>query len=128
MKTLEPIYANLYNRIARPDQQFTITQYFLQQWVPLLGGELAWLVVALRERCHEARTGDGWGQCLTTHEELAAEIGVRPQAIPRLLRHEHAGKFLQVEGDCYLVRLDEPMTPEDEARCTRRSPMQPTRR
>ncbi|HIC95823.1 TPA: XRE family transcriptional regulator, partial [Candidatus Bipolaricaulota bacterium] len=127
---LEQAYANAYNEIVQPDRVFVASQYFRRKWVPLLGPSLAWLIIALRQRCYYNReTGELRDWCLVTQKELAEEIGVSRRTLQRLLRHPYAGWFIeeiqceyhynprlkkQVRGaSFYRVRMDDPLTPED---------------
>jgi len=129
---LQEVYANLYNEITQPDRVAVMTQYFRQNWVPRLGHSLAWLIIALRQHCYwNRKTGEVRSWCQVTQEELAAEIGVEPRTIRRLLQQPEVGRFIiEVkerygydrrlgkrvrETTTYQIRMDDPLTPEDEA-------------
>ena len=129
---LQEVYANLYNEITQPDRVAVMTQYFRQNWVPRLGHSLAWLIISLRQRCYwNRKTGEVRNWCQVTQEELAAEIGVEPRTIRRLLQQPEASRFIiEVkerygydqrlgkrvrETTTYQIRMDDPLTPEDEA-------------
>lgn len=126
-------YANIYNELVKPDKVFVGTQYFRRRWVPLLGPALAWIIVALRQHCYWRKsTGEKRDWCLITQEELAAEVGVSPATLKRLLKHPHAGKFIVKikhryrydarlgkrirQKSMYQIRMDDPLVPEDETR------------
>jgi hypothetical protein len=134
---VQEAYANLYNEITQPDKVFVSTQYFRRQWVPRLGHTLAWLILALRQRCYwNKRTGEERDWCVVTQEELAQEIGVELRTVRRLLQAEHASKFIVEmrgryqydnrlgkrvrEDTLYRVRMDDPLVPEDEERLRQR--------
>jgi len=129
---LQKVYANLYNEIIEPDRVVVMTQYFRRAWVPRLGHSLAWLIIALRQRCYwNRKTGELRNSCQVTQEDLAAEIGVEPRTVRRLLEHPLAERFIiEVKGrynydqrlgkrvretTTYQIRMDDPLTPEDEA-------------
>jgi len=125
---LKQIYINAYNQIVRPDDGFWASNYFRTKWVPLLGHRLAWLIIALRRRCHYS--GREW--CEVSYQELAAEIGVSRRTVIRLLQSEYARFFIQEvkQAHCYnpakgkpmqkpnryRVQMDDPLTPEDQKR------------
>lgn len=130
---LQEAYANVYNEIVKPDRVFVATQYFRKKWLPLLGASLAWVIVALRQHCYWNReTGEKRDWCLISQEELASEVGISVATLKRLLKHEHADKFIidithryrydrkrrkQVRRkSMYRIRMDDPLTPEDEVR------------
>jgi hypothetical protein len=128
---LQEAYANLYNEITKPKQVFVDSQYFRKKWVPLLGHSLGWLVVALRQHCYWNRqTGELRDWCVVSQEEIAEEVGIDSRTLRRLLKREYADKFvLEVDKryrydsklgkqvrvkTFYRIRMDDPLTPEDE--------------
>jgi hypothetical protein len=130
---LQEAYANIYNELVKPDKVFVASQYFRQRWVPLLGPTLAWVIIALRQHCYwNKNTGEKRDWCRVSQEGLAREVGIGITTLKRLLKHEHAGKFIlaaasryrydpklrkQVREPCtYRIRMDDPLIPEDEAR------------
>ena len=129
---LQEAYANLYNEIVKPDRIFVATQYFRKNWVPRLGSSLAWVIIALRQHCYWSReSGEKRDWCLISQEELAGEAGISVATLKRLLKREHADKFIievthryrydpnkrkQVRKKSrYRLRMDDPLMPEDEA-------------
>jgi hypothetical protein len=134
---LQEAYANVYNEIVKPDRVFVATQYFRQKWVPLLGHSLAWVIIALRQHCYwskETKEKRDW--CVIGQEELAAETGTSVATLKRLLQHEHASKFITDishryrydtqlgkkvrRKSMYRIRMDDPLTPDDEDRLKER--------
>lgn len=128
---LQAAYTTLYNEITEPDRVVVITQYFRRVWMPRLGPALAWLIIALRQRCYRNRkTGEVRNLCQVTQEELAAELGMEPRTVRRLLEQPDAGRFvIESKGKysydrelgkrvrtttMYRIRMDDPLTPEDE--------------
>lgn len=129
---LQAAYANIYNEIVQPDKIFVATQYFRKKWVPRLNSNLAWLIIALRQHCYWNReTNEIRDWCVVNQAELAKELGIDTRSIRRLLKMEHADKFI-LEVDInryrydhklgkrvrkkafYRIRMDDPLIPEDE--------------
>ncbi|MBE7473187.1 MAG: hypothetical protein HS114_28990 [Anaerolineales bacterium] len=125
-------YRDAYNAIVQPDKQHYCSRYFHQQWLPLLGPELWLLIWEMRTRCSwDWKTGEIRRDVVeATAPELAAAIGVSESTFWRLLKHEHAAKFITRIGtkrrysktqsgtvnekNIWRVRLDDPLTPADE--------------
>jgi hypothetical protein len=100
---------------------------FIDEWVPLLGPSLAWLVVGLRQQCF-------WNQrrnwCIVDKATLADETGMDKRTIERLLkkpishwfvldvtqryryRHQLAKKVR--DKNRYQLLLDEPLSPRHQ--------------
>ncbi|RME51220.1 MAG: hypothetical protein D6796_01430, partial [Caldilineae bacterium] len=88
---LQGIYNTLCHAITRPDRKFAVTRYFLDEWVPLLGPSLAWLIVALRQRCFWNDRRD-W--CVVDQATLARETALKPRSIERNLQKPYADWFV----------------------------------
>ena len=134
---LQEAYANCYNEIVQPDRVFVASQYFRRKWVPLLGPALAWLIIALRQRCYwNRKTGEVRAWCLVSHDELAVEVGLDRKHVGKLLSAKYAdwfivdmkkryeynpriGKTVRAKTR-YLLRMDDPLTPEDRDELGRR--------
>jgi hypothetical protein len=72
-------------------------QYFRQQWAPLLGPALAWLVLILRSRCfYNQETGELRDTYTWEKKELAALLGQSVQNLKHLLSHRYAPHFLKI--------------------------------
>ena len=130
------------NKIIKPSRIFSGTQYFRKQWLPLLGPTLAWLIVELRQRCYYGRGEDEKQRdyFTTTYDDLARAIGVSEITVKRLLARDKEGHFkseyigyfikgmasikqrtngkIHGVGSKFTIFLDEPLTPEDEAKLT----------
>ena len=118
-------YLETYNAIARPQRIFSVTRYFVERWVRLLGPGRAWLVVALRQTCYWNHQQD-W--CVIDAKTLSRWVGCNRVKIFDWLgatyvpwfvwRDGHSG-YRQVDGrpmrnpNRYKVLLDEPLTPAD---------------
>jgi len=88
---LQGIYNTLCHAITRPDRKFAITRYFLDEWVPLLGPSLAWLIVALRQRCFWNDRRD-W--CVVDQATLSRETALKARSIERNLQKPYADWFV----------------------------------
>jgi hypothetical protein len=128
-----PAYAAARARLIQPDQVRVQSAYFWKKWVPLLGPDLAVLIVQLRNMCYyNPATGERRDWCFPSQATLAAAIGVKnTHTIANLLKRPYADLFVRVEEryrydplrrkkvqttSLYHVRMDDPLTPEDAAR------------
>jgi hypothetical protein len=132
----EGVYRNQELAIIQPDRVMVFPQYFRKKWWPLLGPTLACLVMELRQRCHFK---SGRNNFKTTYKSLAKAIGVSERTIHRVLERDEAGNFeneylgyfikdievlkesdgkgsIRNLGTRFVIYLDEPLTPEDQAR------------
>jgi chromosomal replication initiation ATPase DnaA len=134
---LTGVYSDLRNEILQPDRVFVATQYFRQAWAPLLGANLAWIIIDLRQRCYwNHKTGEKRNTCEIGYEALAAATGLSRRTVVNLLnpRSEDLKKYLdmfiidrdtirafsQTRGHLvnhstrWTIRMDDPLTPDDE--------------
>lgn len=132
----EGVYYDQRNAIIQPDKVEVHSQYFRRKWRPLLGPLLSELIRELRQRCHY-KTGRNTTK--VTHKELARALGVSERTVYRALDRDETGSFknkylnyfikdIQVLkrsdgrgkirnlGTRFMIYLDEPLTPEDEAK------------
>ncbi len=124
---IQGVYNTLYNATTRPDFKFVVTRYFIDEWVPLLGPSLAWLVVGLRQQCFWNRRRN-W--CIVDKETLAHETALDERTIERCLkkplsrwfvievtrryRYRHQlGKKVR-DKNRYNLLLDEPLSPRHQ--------------
>lgn len=124
---IQGVYNTLYNARTRPDFKFVLTRYFIDEWVPVLGPSLAWLVVGLRQQCFWNRRHD-W--CIVDKETLSNETGLDGRTIERCLkkplshwfvievahryRYRHQiGKKVR-DKNRYQLLLDEPLSPRHQ--------------
>ena len=124
---IQGTYNTLYNAITQPDRKFVVSHYFLDEWVPILGPSMAWLVVALRQRCFWNRRQD-W--CIVDKATLAREAALQERTIERSLRKPFSDWFvIQVkhryryrtdlgkkvrDKNQYQLLLDEPLAPRHQ--------------
>jgi len=96
-------YNTLYNAITHPDRKFVVTHYFLDEWVPVLGPSLAWLVVALRQRCFWNKRSD-W--CIIDKAALARDAAMKERTIERSLKKPFSRWFILDITHRYRYRTD----------------------
>ena len=124
---LQGVYNNLYNTVTRPDYKFVVTRYFIDEWLPLLGPSIAWLVVGLRQRCFHNQRQD-W--CVVNKAVLAQETALSERTIERSLQkplshwfvlevvhryryRSELGKTVR-DKNRYQLLLDEPLSPRHQ--------------
>lgn len=133
------VYRDTYNSIVKPEQVFVGTQYFRRAWLPLMGPVLWQLILEMRQRCYWNKdTGEKRDTFEATYHELAAVTGLSRNTVRRTLNPEDepfqtyvnlfipyrevTRRYSQYRGAwvnksmLWRVRLDDPLTPEDEAR------------
>ncbi|HXW00050.1 MAG TPA: DnaA N-terminal domain-containing protein, partial [Anaerolineae bacterium] len=124
---LQGVYNTLYNATTRPDFRFVVSRYFIDEWVPLLGPSLAWLIVGLRQQCFWNRRRD-W--CILDKATLARETALDERTIERCFKKPFSNWFLVDISHRYQYRtqlgkkvrdknryqllLDEPLSPRHQ--------------
>lgn len=124
---LQGVYNTLYSATTRPDFRFVVSRYFIDEWVPLLGPSLAWLVVGLRQQCFWNRRRD-W--CIVDKATLAKETALDERTIERCLKKPFSDWFVVDISHRYQYRtqlgkkvrdknryqllLDEPLSPRHQ--------------
>lgn len=124
---LQGVYNTLYNSITRPDFKFAVTRYFIDEWVPLLGPSLAWLVVGLRQQCFWNQRRD-W--CIVDKATLARETVLDERTIERCFKKAFSPWFILEVSHRYQYRtkigkkvrdknryqllLDDPLSPRHQ--------------
>lgn len=124
---LHGVYNTLYNATTRPDFRFVVSRYFIDEWVPLLGPSLAWLIVGLRQQCFWNRRRD-W--CIVDKATLARETALDERTIERCLKKPFSNWFVievshryqyrtQIgkkvrDKNRYQLLLDEPLSPRHQ--------------
>jgi chromosomal replication initiation ATPase DnaA len=131
-------YRDAYNAIVQPDAIHYTSKYFHQQWLPLLGPDLWLLIWEMRTRCYrDWKTGQVVRDTFeATHAELAEAVGMSERTVWGLLhpkdsqkrtfldkfiiRNETKRRYSRKHGGTvnektiWKIRLDDPLTPEDE--------------
>lgn len=122
-----PDYRVPYNQIVRPRQVFTISQYFLLHWLPLLTPTSAWLIIALQQRSFWNHRQE-W--CVVSQDDLANDIGLTSRSLRDVAKRPYIDWFIMPEQRYrydagkgrkvrdwkkYSVYLDDPLSPEHQA-------------
>ena len=124
---LQGVYNTLYNATTRPDFKFAVTRYFIDEWLPLLGPSMAWLIVGLRQQCFWNQRRD-W--CIVDKATLARETALDERTIERCLKkplshwfvveithryryRSQIGKKVRDKNRYHLL-LDEPLSPRHQ--------------
>ncbi|MCK6628014.1 MAG: hypothetical protein L6R45_22900 [Anaerolineae bacterium] len=124
---LQGVYNTLYNATTRPDFRFVVSRYFIDEWVPLLGPSLAWLIVGLRQQCFWNRRRD-W--CIVDKATLSRETALDERTIERCFKKPYSSWFVieishryqyrtQIgkkvrDKNRYQLLLDEPLSPRHQ--------------
>lgn len=130
-------YRDAYNAIVRPNEQHYCSKYFHQKWLPLLGPDL-WLIIwELRTHCYKDKTGQIIRDTVeATCKQIGDAVGMSEDKVWRLLnpkdpekkdllakfilnkstrrRYSKAHGGTVNEKTIWKIRLDDPLTPEDE--------------
>ncbi len=135
--TLSPFYYSAVNAVTRPNKFVAVSQYFIDRWMPLLGGNGTMIVLALRrDGFLDRRTGECRDEIVTNLASLAAAAGMSVDTLSRELgldkktgkprnpwlhlfvqsrqrvRRDHLGRVRQEES-AYWVAMDDPVHPDD---------------
>jgi hypothetical protein len=129
-----------WSAIVRPLDVEVFTQYFRREWRPILGTLRSELIRELRQRCFHSKHDPSKrrDEFDTTYLSLAKALKVSERTIIRLLERDEKGfkdkylgyfiksikikKFrradgkIRNEGTKFIIYLDEPLTPKDEAK------------
>ena len=116
--------------IIKPRSVIITTRYFWRKWRPILGNDLAVLVIEARQKCYRNdNTGEVRDWFYSTLGDLGQVLGFSAKKVSRLLKSPHAQEFIRfkptyfynpelekrVKGKClFKVSLDDPLIPEDE--------------
>ena len=135
---LSPFYNSAVNSVTQPNKITWTSDYFLDRWMPLLGGEGTRIVLALRRHGYNNRkTGQKREEIKMDLAELAALVGCSVDTLSRQIdgvnpktgqpynpwlshfvkkynvkRRNRAGQFRQEENG-YWVSMDDPIHPGD---------------
>ncbi len=120
----QQLASDLSRALLRPGSRRLDTHYFRRNWVPLLGPNAAWLVVAVRRRCF-ASERETRNDFTLSKSEAALMLGVSARTIGRVLKNEYLKMFFTMNPDSDAawqpeyrllrgrVRMNDPLTPTD---------------
>lgn len=126
---LQRAYGSERARIIQPERGMFLTQYFFEHWLPLIGHSAATIVLAARSMCYwNPMTGELRNEVETEMGELARRAAVSLRTVKDVLNQELIQQYflryrvrrvmtpngVRTAGISLLVRMDDPLTPEDQ--------------
>lgn len=128
---LQQAYGESKAAIINPQRVIYQTHYFFTKWRPLLGRTAADVVLAARSLCYwNPITGEERNVTTTTRDELAELAGCSPRSVDNALNNDLVVKYFvrkkiarsqtpegpRNRGLVLQVRMDDPLTPDDQQR------------
>lgn len=122
-------YGDNKSSIIKPNQILIVSRYFWHNWKPLLGGTAADIVIAARSLCYwNPKTGELRSKVSTDRKELAQAASCSEKSVTRALKNPLIKRYfvryriartMTDQGSRNLglnlwVRMDDPLTPEDQ--------------
>ncbi len=116
-------------RAIQPERGLFLTLYFFEHWLPLLGHSTMAVILAARSMCFwNPKTGELRNRVETDMAEIASKASVSVRTVKDVLAGELVKKYflrytvrrmmtpngVRTAGITLLVRMDEPLTPEDQ--------------
>ena len=116
-------------RAIQPERGLFLTLYFFEHWLPLIGHSGMAVVLAARSMCFwNPKTGELRNRVETDMSEIAAKANVSVRTVKDVLAGELVKKYflrytvrrmmtpngIRTAGITLLVRMDDPLTPEDQ--------------
>jgi hypothetical protein len=126
---LQRAYGSERARIIQPERGMFVTNYFFQNWLPLIGHSAATVILAARSMCYwNPMTGELRNEIETEMSELAERAAVSVRTVKSVLNDELVRKYflrysirrmmtpngVRTAGITLQVRMDDPLTPEDQ--------------
>ena len=116
-------------RLIQPERGMFITQYFMLNWLPLLGHSAIMAIIAARSMCYwnpltgelrntiEIEIGDLAKRAsvsLRTMKQVLSDRTVRRYFLRYKVRRKMTPNGIRNAGIFLLVRMDDPLTPADQ--------------
>jgi len=116
-------------RAIQPERGLFLTLYFFEHWLPLIGHSAMAVILAARSMCFwNPKTGELRNRVETDMAEIAAKANVSVRTVKDVLAGELVKKYflrytvrrmmtpngIRTAGITLLVRMDDPLTPEDQ--------------
>jgi hypothetical protein len=116
-------------RAIQPERGLFLTLYFFDHWLPLIGHSGMAVILAARSMCFwNPKTGELRNRVETDMGEIAAKANVSIRTVKDVLGGELVKKYflrytvrrmmtpngIRTAGITLLVRMDDPLTPEDQ--------------
>lgn len=127
---LHRAYGSERARLIQPERGMFMTLYFFQQWLPLIGHSAFTVILAARSMCYwNPKTGELRNSIETEMSELAQRASVSVRTVKDVLNNDlvrrHFLRYtvrrimtvngVRTAGILLQVRMDDPLTPEDQA-------------
>jgi len=127
---LERAYGSERAALIQPERTMYLTHYFFLRWVPLLGHSAAAVVMAARSYCYWNPANNETRNVFETDmAQLAQRASVSVRTVKDVLASELVRKYfirytvrrhmtpngVRTAGITLAVRMDDPLTPEDQA-------------
>jgi hypothetical protein len=127
---LQRAYGSERARVIQPERGMFVTLYFFHNWLPLLGHSAFTVILAARSMCYwNPKTGELRNTIDTEMAELAEAGCISVRTVKDVLNHpmvrQHFLRYtvrrvftangVRTAGITLLVRMDDPLTPEDQA-------------
>lgn len=116
-------------RVVQPERGLFLTLYFFEHWLPLIGHSALAVILATRSMCYwNPKTGELRNRVETDMAEIATKANVSVRTVKDVLGGELVKKYflrytvrrmmtpngVRTAGITLLVRMDDPLTPEDQ--------------
>ena len=128
---LQRAYGTERARVIQPERGMFLTRYFFENWLPILGHSAMSTVLAARFLCFwNPMTGELRNVIETDMTELAKRASVSVRTVKDVLNNELVKRYflryrvrrvmtpngVRTAGIILMVRMDDPLTPEDQSR------------
>lgn len=127
---LQRAYGNRRAAVIQPERGMFLTLYFFNKWLPLLGHSAMTVILAARSMCYwNPLTGELRNSIDTEMSELARRAAVSVRTVKDVLANDLVQRYflryivrrimtpngVRTAGITLLVRMDDPITPDDQA-------------
>lgn len=127
---LQRAYGSERARLIQPERGMFVTLYFFERWLPLVGHSAFTVILAARTMCYwNPLTGELRNQVETDMAELAHRAAVSVRTVKDVLANPLIAEYflryrvrrmmtpngVRTAGILLVVRMDDPLTPEDQA-------------
>lgn len=128
---LQRAYGSKRAAVIQPERALMVTQYFFTNWLPLIGHSALAVILAARSMCYwNPLSGELRNEIETEMGQIAERAAVSVRTVKSVLNDELVRKYflryrtrrvmtpngVRTAGILLLVRMDDPVTPEDQAR------------
>jgi hypothetical protein len=127
---LQRAYGNRRAAVIQPERGMFLTLYFFNKWLPLLGHSAMTVILAARSMCYwNPLTGELRNNIDTEMSEIARRAAVSVRTVKDVLANDLVQRYflryivrrimtpngVRTAGITLLVRMDDPITPDDQA-------------